>query len=355
MNLALSRRGDYVVRSAICLAWYYDAGAPKKVRQISAEMGVPRTFASQILGDLVHAGLAVSSFGTNGGFRLTRPPSQVSLLEVVEAAEGPLAPASCALGESPCRLEDLCPLHEPWTAAADALRSVLAATSLADLAERDRSGRTDTWPLSADDRPRDGFTVAVADSVHVELATAVVAARLRASSSWLVPHFEAASAEGDAIRVRIGPGGPAWLGKTVAVHLGTPVESEDALGIPLAWEATGASGLFPRLEGELRLSSVDPERSEIRLAGHYRPPLGRAGHAIDEALLSHVAHATVRSLLRRVARALEEAETRDPVGTGRADEIGPSPAPAFEGPLTGERESSGAGALVAGSGGARGC
>ena len=327
VNLALSKRGDYVVRSAICLARAYESGTPTNRHQISVGMGVPRTFVSQILGDLAHAGLAVSSFGAHGGYRLARPPAEVSLLEVVEAAEGPLAPETCPIGDATCRSEAVCPLHETWSVAAAALRTVLAATSLADVAERDGAIESGSSPLAADDHRLQALTVAVADSVQVELAASSVAARLRAGGSWLVPHLEAASAEGEAIRVRVGPGGPAWLGKTVAVHLGTPKGTDEALVIPLAWEATGSSGLFPRLEGELRLSALDPARAEVCLSGRYRPPLGRAGQVLDEALLAHVAHATVRSLLRRVARALEEAPAERPVQ--RAGERGPSPASAF--------------------------
>lgn len=134
VNLALSRRGDYVVRSAICLARAYGSGEPRKLRQVSAEMGVPRTFVSQILGDLSRAGLAVSSFGKDGGYRLARAPGQVSLLEVIEAGEGPLAPEACAPGSGPCQWRAICPVYGSWAAASGALREVLAATSLAGAA-----------------------------------------------------------------------------------------------------------------------------------------------------------------------------------------------------------------------------
>ena len=307
MNLRLSKRGDYVVRSAICLARAYESGMPKKLRQVSAEMGVPRTFVSQILGDLVHAGLAVSTFGSNGGYRLARPPDEVRLLEVVEAGEGPPLPEACALGEGPCHWEAVCPLHEAWSAAVDALGAVLASTSLAQLVETDRAIEAGTYPVPADAHRLAARSVAVADSVHVELAAASVAARLRAGGSWLVPHLQAASAEGEAIRLRVGPAGPAWLGKTVSVHLGEPEGNDDALVVPVIWEATGPSGLFPRFEGQLRLSALDPERAELRLSGRYRPPLGTAGQVLDAAVLAHVAHATIRALLRRVARVLEQA------------------------------------------------
>lgn len=150
MNLRFSRRGDYVLRSAICLAQAYESGEPTKLRQISADMEVPRTFASQILGDLVRAGLAVSSFGAHGGYRLARPPEAVTLLDVIEAGEGPLLSECCALGQGPCRWEAVCPLHESWVAATSAMRASLAGTTLAELADRDRALSGGTYPVPLD-------------------------------------------------------------------------------------------------------------------------------------------------------------------------------------------------------------
>jgi hypothetical protein len=165
-----------------------------------------------------------------------------------------------------------------------------------------------------------------------------VAARLRAGGSWLASHVEAASADGEATRVRVGPGGPAWLGKIVAVHLGEPEGTDEALVIPLTWEATGPTGLFPRLEGELRLSALDPERAELALSGRYRPPLGRAGQILDETLLTHIAGATVRSFLRRVARTLEEVPTvRRPTLRVAQVESTRTGLVAFERPVVGEK------------------
>lgn len=137
MNMTLSNRGDYVVRSAICLAKAYDSGASVKLREVVVDTDVPRTYASQILGDLVRAGLAVSKAGRDGGYRLVRSPSEITVLEVVEAAEGPLRSERCALGDGPCRWEAVCPMHETWIGATAALRDTLAATALSQLAERD--------------------------------------------------------------------------------------------------------------------------------------------------------------------------------------------------------------------------
>jgi len=303
VDVTLSKRGSYAAAAAICLARAYESGRPKKLREISAEMDIPRTFVSQILGDLVHAGIAVSSFGRDGGHRLARPPGQVSVAEVIEAAEGPLASERCALGDGPCRWHDVCPMHETMTRATASLREVLASTTLLVLAERDAAIARGTYPVPADAHPHPAAVV-IADSVQVELPTAVIASRLSAGTSWLTAHAQACDQE--ELRIRMGPAGPGWLGKTVAVHLGQPTPDEESLVIPFIWEAAGPGGIFPRFEGDLKLVAIDPERSEFQLAGRYRPPAGRVGQVLNDALLTRLARATLRSFLRRVARGLEQ-------------------------------------------------
>lgn len=306
MNLRLSKRGDYVVRSAICLARAYESGRPTKLREVSTQMGVPRTFASQILGDLVRADLAVSSFGTHGGYRLARHPEAVSLLQVVEAGEGSLAPERCAFSGGPCTRRVVCPLHETWLAAARVLQGVLASSSLATLAEADRrGGEVGRHTFAAPAYAHRSAMPVVAESVEIARAASSVASRLQAGASWLAPQESAARADG-VTRARVGPGGPAWLGKTVAIRLGPAGGDDEVLVIPLAWEATGATGLFPRLSGELRLTPLGPDRCELSISGRYRPPFGRAGQVLDEALLTYVARATLRAFLRRAVRSLEE-------------------------------------------------
>ena len=140
--------------------------------------------------------------------------------------------------------------------------------------------------------------------MRLELPATVVAGRLRAGSSWLTRH--AAACDEDELRVRLGPGRPGWLGTTVAVHLGEPADVGAGVMVPFVWEATGPLGLFPRFEGKLQLAGLDPERCELSLSGHYRPPLGKMGHVLDDALLARAARAVLRSFLRRIARGLED-------------------------------------------------
>ncbi|HEY8620164.1 MAG TPA: Rrf2 family transcriptional regulator [Dermatophilaceae bacterium] len=149
MNMTLSKRGDYVVRSALCLARAYESGDYRKIREVVAEMAVPQTFASQILGELVRAEIAVSKAGRDGGYRLALPPEKITVLEVVEAGEGPLRSERCALGEGPCHWELVCPMHDTWSAATEALRDTLAQVNLATLAARDVAIEAGTYPTPA--------------------------------------------------------------------------------------------------------------------------------------------------------------------------------------------------------------
>jgi Rrf2 family protein len=299
MDVTLSKRGSYAAAAAICLARAYESGQPKKLREISAEMGIPRTFVSQILGDLVHAGLAVSSFGRDGGHRLARPPRQVTVAEVIEAAEGPLASARCALGDGPCRWHAVCPMHETMTAATASLREVLASTTLAVLAERDAAIARGTYPVPADSH-RQVTAIPIADSVQVEVPAPAIAARLSAGTSWLTGHAESSDQDEDH---QGETGGPV---KTVAIHLGPVTEDDASRTIPLVWEASGPVGIYPRFEGDLRLTPLDPDRSELRLSGRYRPAAAAGGHADEDTPPGRVARGALRSFLRRVAQGLED-------------------------------------------------
>lgn len=137
--MTLSRRGDYVVRAAICLAGAYgDDRAYRKIREVAAAMELPPSYTPQVLGILAKAGLAEAKAGRDGGYRLSKSPEAISLLEVVEAAEGELVSTRCALRGGPCHWDDVCALHPAWTKASEAIRGSLGRTSLAEVAAVDR-------------------------------------------------------------------------------------------------------------------------------------------------------------------------------------------------------------------------
>ncbi len=153
--MTLSNRGDYVVRAAISVAKGFRSDSAVKLREVVADTEIPATYASQILGDLVHAGIASSKAGRDGGYRLTRSPDKVTLLEIIEAAEGPLRSENCALGAGPCRWDQVCPMHDTWLAATAALRDTLAMTSLEQIVEREEEISAGAYEVPKDShRPR---------------------------------------------------------------------------------------------------------------------------------------------------------------------------------------------------------
>jgi Rrf2 family protein len=138
MDLALTRRGDYAVRAALCLARGGGDGRYVKIREVAATMALPASYTPQVLRLLAEAGLAEARAGRDGGYRLTRPPGEVALLEVVEAAEGAFTLERCILRGGPCHWEQACAVHAAWSAAVQACRDSLGLTTLADLVEADK-------------------------------------------------------------------------------------------------------------------------------------------------------------------------------------------------------------------------
>jgi len=112
-----------------------------------------------------------------------------------------------------------------------------------------------------------------------------------------------AYSDGLAGQIRVGPfGSVPGISKLVRISLLDPVRRDDAVLVPLRWEATGPMGrLFPVLDANLMLGKDDRGRAVLRIAGVYRPPLAGLGEELDQIVLRRVASATMRSLLRRIA------------------------------------------------------
>jgi Rrf2 family protein len=131
MRLELTRRADYAIRTTICLA---QEGSDRLVSApaIARRMDVPARFLPQIMQDLVRAGLVEGAPGRGGGYRLTRAPAQVSLLEVIEAVEGDIRRRTCVLRAEACASRRACGVHDLFANAQDALLERLAQASVQD-------------------------------------------------------------------------------------------------------------------------------------------------------------------------------------------------------------------------------
>jgi hypothetical protein len=101
----------------------------------------------------------------------------------------------------------------------------------------------------------------------------------------------------------------ARIGKKVELTVGAPSEEGDWVVIPLAWQATGPTGMFPVLDARLRVEPIGPGASRLSLAGTYQPPLGALGREIDGAVLHGVAEATLRDFVEGVAGRLSRRAT----------------------------------------------
>jgi len=118
---------------------------------------------------------------------------------------------------------------------------------------------------------------------------------------------------------RVGPlGNVPGMSKLVEVHFLDVVARGESAVLALRWEATGpGSRLFPVLDADISLTPSREDSTRLSLAGVYRPPLGALGAGLDRAVFHKVAHATVRSLLDRVADAL--IRPHEPAGVRETD------------------------------------
>lgn len=89
-------------------------GETVMVNEIAAHRDIPKSFLAKILQTLAKAGIVESLRGVQGGFRLARKPSDISLLDVVQAMEGPVAMNICAVDKKKCSFSSTCVVHPVW-------------------------------------------------------------------------------------------------------------------------------------------------------------------------------------------------------------------------------------------------
>jgi Rrf2 family protein len=133
MRLELTRRGDYAIRAMLALAQADPSAERLSVRHIAAQMSIPAAFLPQVMRALVAAGLVAATTGRSGGYRLARPASDISVLEIIESIEGDSRRTSCVLRGGPCGRDGHCDAHDVFFAAQDAMLARLRIASLGDL------------------------------------------------------------------------------------------------------------------------------------------------------------------------------------------------------------------------------
>jgi Rrf2 family transcriptional regulator, iron-sulfur cluster assembly transcription factor len=132
--MQVTRAGEYGVLGLLCLA-RRGTGQVVMIDEVSREGRIPKSFLAKIFQNLARAGLVHSNRGTGGGFALSREPSQITVLQIIEAIEGRIAFQRCLQGGTDCRHVGGCPLCGLFERAQTEVRDVFARTTLAGLME----------------------------------------------------------------------------------------------------------------------------------------------------------------------------------------------------------------------------
>ncbi len=132
--MRLSSMADYAVVT-MCAASRHCGGARVSAAELAAETGLPQPTVQKLVSLLSRAGLLRSVRGAGGGLQLARPAAAISLADIVEAVEGPIALTACVeKGRHDCGLEACCTVRPHWSAVNEAMRGALAGVPLTQLA-----------------------------------------------------------------------------------------------------------------------------------------------------------------------------------------------------------------------------
>ena len=132
----VGRRVDYAVRALAYLA-ARPPGTMVSKAEIEKKQDIPSHFLSKIMRDLVVSGLVKSRLGSKGGFSLAKPAKAITIKDIYEAVEGPLAVMACIEhGDTYCWFTSVCSQISVWNKAQSLLASFLAKFSIGDIADQ---------------------------------------------------------------------------------------------------------------------------------------------------------------------------------------------------------------------------
>jgi FeS assembly SUF system regulator len=136
--LRVTRLTDYATLVLTVLASRPDA--VHRAADLAEQAHLEATTVSKVLKPLAHAGLVAGFRGVNGGYRLARAPESISLIEIVEAIEGPLGMTECSVHPGNCGIEDHCGLRANWRRINDVVVDALREVTLAQMLPTPRGG-----------------------------------------------------------------------------------------------------------------------------------------------------------------------------------------------------------------------
>ena len=141
--MKLSTKGRYSVTALYELAQHYGEGIVP-LKSIAESQGLSENYLEQLMGTLRKAGLVTSTRGAQGGYELARPPQEITICDIVTAAEGPIALVDCLLEDEKhpaCAKAGECVTRGIWAKVVASINDVLAGITLADLCQKDKGGK----------------------------------------------------------------------------------------------------------------------------------------------------------------------------------------------------------------------
>ncbi len=135
--MQLSRRADYGIRLLLELAMLPE-GTRTSTEEIANKQRIPVTFLSKIARQLAQAGLVRAYPGLGGGLELGRAPHQLTMLDAIQALEGPIAMARCTLYPHECPRSHYCPMHQVWKKMEANMRAELSQITFDQLARSEQ-------------------------------------------------------------------------------------------------------------------------------------------------------------------------------------------------------------------------
>ncbi len=131
--LRVTRLTDYATVVLTVLA--AEPGRVLSAAELAERAGLEAPTVSKVLKPLAQAGLLEAFRGAHGGYRLSRPPEDISLIAIVEAMEGPLAMTECSLDDASCGIASQCAARANWRRINDIVADALRGVSLAQMLE----------------------------------------------------------------------------------------------------------------------------------------------------------------------------------------------------------------------------
>ena len=131
--LRLSKKADYALIAMKHLALRLDQTA-SSAREIAEQYDIPVELMAKVLQRLAREGLLASHQGTRGGYHLSRPPSAISVADVIQAIEGPVTVTACSTDEGQCEQFAKCNVRDPLWRVRERILSALGECTIAELA-----------------------------------------------------------------------------------------------------------------------------------------------------------------------------------------------------------------------------